>query len=309
LLRLSVTDRCNFRCAYCIPPEGVPGGKTPLPSLENLADAALFLIQHTGERQVKLTGGEPTLRRDLPLLVHRLASHPQIDEISMTCNGSRLRETAAPLRVAGLKRINTSLDSLNPARFKALTHGSLNDTLDGIDAALEVGFNPLKLNAVLRRSYWKEDVTTLLDFAADRDLELRFIELMQTGTRAEWASAEFIPANEVQHWLKERADAEQLPYVAGETSRRWKLNWWDREIHVGWITPQSHAFCDGCKRIRLDAHGQVRRCLMDDQAFPLLEKLETQPEDEVLGEFNDYLQRKQPPAKMGTASSMTTVGG
>jgi GTP 3',8-cyclase len=292
-----------------MPADGTPWRKTPLPSLEQLADASLILMQHTGKRQIKLTGGEPTVRRDLHLLVSRLAAHSSVDEISMTTNASRLRKLVIPLRDAGLDRVNISLDTLDSDRFHTMTRGSLSDVLDGISAAVEAGLKPVKLNAVLRRSYWKEDVASLLEYSAEIGAELRFIELMQTGTRAEWASGEFISANEVQGWLMDRSEVEQIPFSVGETSRRWNLNWQGHGVRVGWITPQSHAFCDGCKRIRMDAQGQVRRCLMDSHTFPLLEKLNTHPEAVVLTELDNYMHGKQPPSEMTTTSQMATVGG
>jgi len=309
VLRLSVTDRCNFRCTYCMPDNGVPWKKTPLPSLEQLADAGLFLMQHAGKRHIKLTGGEPSVRRDLPHLIRRLKAHSLVHEISMTTNASRMRDLAIPLREEGLNRVNISLDTLNPIRFHAITGSSLSRVLDGINATCQAGLNPVKLNAVLRRSYWKEDVPALIDYAAELGTELRFIELMQTGTRAAWASGEFISAKEVQGWLMDRAEAKQIPFKVGETSRRWKLSWQGQDVHVGWITPQSHAFCDGCKRIRMDAQGRVRRCLMDAQTFPLLELLGTHPEDVVRAELDNYLNGKQPPIEMMTTSPMATVGG
>ena len=309
MLRLSVTDRCNLRCLYCMPRERIAWLKTSLPSLERLADTALFLLRHTGEHRIKLTGGEPTLRWDLPLLVRHLASNPLVEEVSMTTNATRLRELAKPLRDAGLKRVNISLDELNPQRFQALTHGSLHDTLDGIEAALEARLEPVKLNAVLQLSTWRKDVPALLEYAASRDVEIRFIELMRTGSGAAWARQEYIPAAEIQEWLLKRADVILLRHSPGGTARRWKLRWHGRDITVGWITPQSHGFCDGCDRIRLDARGQVRRCLMDDDIFPLLDMLELTNESVVAAELSGYLSGKKPPVEMTTTSSMAAVGG
>jgi cyclic pyranopterin phosphate synthase len=309
VLRLSVTDRCNLRCLYCMPREGSARPMTCLPSLERLADAALFVLRHTGEHRIKLTGGEPTLRRDLPLLVRRLASNPLVEEVSMTTNAIRLRELANPLRDAGLKRLNISLDTLNPQRFHALTRGSLPEALDGIEAALASKLGPVKVNAVLPRSTWREDVPALLEYAASRDVEMRFIELMRTGSGAAWAKQEYIPAARIQEWLRKRADVILLEHRPGVTARRWKVNWRGRDITVGWITPQSHSFCDGCDRIRLDAHGQVRRCLMDDDVLPLLDLLASTNDAVVAAELGSYLSGKKPPVEMTTTSSMAAVGG
>jgi cyclic pyranopterin phosphate synthase len=311
VLRLSVTDRCNLRCRYCMPSTGVPVvPREALPSLEALAETAAWLARHAGVRRVKLTGGEPLVRRGVVTLVERLVAIPAVTEVSMTTNGTRLAELAAPLARAGLARVNVSLDTLDRDRFATLTRGGdVAATLAGIDAAVAAGLTPVKLNAVLRRSSWREDVPALLDFAALGGYELRFIELMRTGSEAEWVRREILPAGEVRLWLERTAAVEPVVTPAAAPARRTSLTWRGRRVVVGWVTPLSSPFCDRCDRLRLDARGRLRRCLMDARVLPLLELLGRQDDAVVLEYLRAYLAAKEPPAAMDTGTPMSGIGG
>jgi cyclic pyranopterin phosphate synthase len=276
VIRVSVTDRCNLRCRYCMPAAGI--GKLrreDLLPLERLADTVAWLSREFDVSRVKLTGGEPLLRDGVVGLVQSLAAIPGVSEVSATTNGARLVDLAPSLRGAGLSRVNVSVDSLDERRFAELTRGGrLADTLAGIGAALDCGLTPVKMNAVLLSSNWRSDVPLLLDFAGRQGLEIRFIELMRTGTEVAWAEREYVSADEVR-----------------------------------WITPRSRPFCDSCSRLRLDARGRVRRCLMDPVRFDLAGLLETTIEPEVRSRLHAYLAGKTASSAMESDLPMVSMGG
>lgn len=309
-LRLSLTDRCNLRCRYCMPAEGVafiPHHK--LPSLEELARAVAFLVQHVHVNRVKLTGGEPLVRKGAVELVALLRAIPGIEEVSMTTNGTRLSALAKELKAAGLARVNVSLDTLNPQRFRELTRGGeVSRVLAGIAAARREGLVPVKLNAVLRASTFQKDVPELLAYAAREKLELRFIELMRTGTEAAWAEQEYVSAQEVQAFLAQKGELIPLVGQANAPARRTLFRFSGGEVLLGWITPVSHSFCDACNRLRLDAQGRLRRCLMDPLMVPLVSLLR-QGEDQALARLWPYLAGKKPPAAMDSQLPMSAIGG
>ncbi|MFH1176912.1 MAG: radical SAM protein [Acidobacteriota bacterium] len=308
---MSVTDRCNLRCRYCMPARGVSFvPHAELPSLEKLRAAVAWLVVRCGVDRVKLTGGEPLVRRGVVDLVRGLVGIPGVREVSMTTNGAGLASLARPLADAGLARVNVSLDSLDPERFATLTRGGdVAEVLSGVDAALAAGLVPLKLNAVLRASTWRVDVPELLDFAAARGLEPRFIELMHTGTEAAWAAAEHVAASEVRVLLERDGLLLPLPGPAAAPARRTLVRWHGTDLAVGWITPISHHFCGACDRLRLDARGRLRRCLMDPVTLPLVQLLGSGRKDEALSRVGGYLAAKVPPVAMDTASPMVAIGG
>ncbi len=308
-LRLSVTDRCNLRCRYCMPPEGVPSVPHAfLPSLEELGELAAFLAGRLGLRKIRLTGGEPLVRSGLPRLVSILAALPGVEEVNLTTNGILLPDLAEELREAGLNRVNLHLDTLDPDRYFLLTRGGdVRSALRGLEAARQAGLVPLKLNAVLRRSTFREDVPDLLDFAAGEGLEVRFIELMETGSQAEWTASEYVAAGEVRRRLGlegwEAGDPGPSP------SRTGLLSWRGRRVRVGWITPVSEGFCGACDRLRLDARGRLFRCLMDGAGFDLAGLWKREGPDGAEARLFPYLRAKRPPADMVRAEAMGAVGG
>lgn len=308
VLRLSVTDRCNFRCRYCMPAEGIPKIRhDDLLSLERLAGCVGWLAGRVGITSIKLTGGEPLARPGLETLVRLVAAVPGVEEISMTTNGSLLARHAGTLRRAGLRRVNISLDTLDSRRFASVTRGArLADTVQGIDAAVTAGLTPVKLNAVLLASSWRQDVPRLLDFASEQGLEIRFIELMRTGTEAAWTERELVTAATVRAWLAEQVTVEPVVGPAAAPARLTRVAWAGRPVTVGWITPQSHPFCAACNRLRLDARGMLRRCLMDPTPLDLGRLLE-EPAPET--KLDAYLAGKRPPAEMSSLLPMATVGG
>jgi GTP 3',8-cyclase len=310
-LRISVTDRCNLRCQYCMPASGVsPLRHSDLLSMEELSSVAAWLCRNLEIEQIKLTGGEPLARSGLKDLIAELACVSCIREVSMTTNGTLLRGMANDLRRAGLRRVNISLDTLNAARFEELTRGgSLSAVLEGISAALHSGLERVKLNAVLRRSSWREDVPALLQFAASHNLEIRFIELMRTGTELSWCEKEYIPAAEIQFWLIKQGYDITKEENQGGPANLFTIQRQGVIVRVGWITPRSHPFCSRCDRLRLDARGRVFRCLMDEQFLPLAEILRAKGNEAASDAITEYLSGKSAPFRMSRANAMSLIGG
>jgi len=308
-----------------MPAEGVPpsatGESLPLLSFEELIANVNWLVQHAPIERVKLTGGEPLVRPGLADLVSRLTRIPSIREVSMTTNGSRLARMAEALKTAGLARVNVSLDSLDPQRFAELSRGGrLEDTLEGIDGAIAAGLVPLKVNAVLQRSTWRLDVPRLLDLAAELGLEIRFIELMRTGTERAWCDSEFVSVREVMARLALESTAVALDTPVALPARQTAMQWKGALLKVGWIAPRSRPFCASCERLRMDSRGRVRRCLMDSETFDLASSrralgYESRHEgrsegDEAVAEaFHAFIAAKHFPGKMDSESAMSQIGG
>lgn len=311
MLRLSVTDSCNFRCRYCMPPKGLhrTSSNGPL-SLNDLLENVRWLVRHAPIERVKITGGEPLVRPGLEELIAGLARVENIREISMTTNGSLLPAHARTLKAAGLVRVNVSLDSVDPTRFSELSRGArLENTIAGIYAAIEAGLLPLKLNAVLQRSTWMCDVPPLLDLASTHGLEIRFIELMRTGTERAWCESEMISVEEVKSWLASQTSLVALNTPPSAPAQQTVLQWKGTALKVGWIAPRSNPFCASCERLRMDSRGRLRRCLMDPVTLDMtkLRKMdESFAADEAL---RTYLEEKHPPNAMDCESGMDQIGG
>jgi cyclic pyranopterin phosphate synthase len=276
--------------------------------LEGLVGLVKWLATHSGINRVRITGGEPLVRPGIEHLIEALSALPEMREVSLTTNASLLPQMVDGLKTAGLSRVNISIDSLDEERFAEVTRGgSLKSTLAGIEAAQKAGLTPIKLNAVLRRSAWKQDIPQLLDFAAGNGFEIRFIELMRTGTERAWCEAEYISVDEVCDGL----DAEILPAdeQIGSPARRTLVNWRGTQLTVGWITPRSHPFCHHCERLRMDAQGRIRRCLMDATMLDLHHLLGTTDDLAARQEFQSYIAGKVPPRAMDSHFAMSQIGG
>ncbi len=310
VLRLSVTEHCNFRCTYCMPDDKSIGfsAKNMIP-LDKIVEIVNWLCANFGVRKVKLTGGEPLIRKGIADLIGSLYSIHDIDEVSMTTNGSMLSKHAEALIKAGLNRINISLDTLDPLKFKELTRFGLDRTLSGIRSASEAGFSPIKLNSVLRESTWRTDVPQLLDFAAENNHEIRFIELMHTGTAIDWVMREFVSASIVKSYLKSITKVKEIERESSQPARQSVVFWNGKLVKTGWITPQSQSFCSDCNRLRLDSFGRLRRCLMDETTLPLAEIINDNSTVEAVDITRNYLKHKTIPTEMSTAYTMAAVGG
>ncbi len=277
--------------------------------LEELADLSCWLASRARVRRIKLTGGEPLVRKGIADLVRLLAAAEEIEEVSATTNGALLPGLARHLREAGLRRVNISLDTLDQDRFAELTRGGrLSDTLAGLEAARQVGLSPIKLNSVLLGVGWREDVPKLLDLAAGLDLEVRFIELMRTGTEAQWAADQLVEVDTVRRWLG-LTGAIPRDRVSGGPARSETLSWQGLTVRVGWITPQSHPFCGSCSRLRMDAFGNLRRCLMDSTIMPLATLRRRLGDEAASQRLTTYLGAKRPPKAMTSDLPMASVGG
>jgi GTP 3',8-cyclase len=283
-LRVSVTDRCNFRCTYCMPREVYGRDFAFLPRAELLTFEEIVrlarLFAGLGVRKLRLTGGEPLLRRDLPLLVRMLDDVPGIDDITLTTNGSLLARHAAALADAGLRRISVSLDSLDEQTFARMNDVGfpVSTVLDGIDAAHEAGLRPIKVNMVVRRGMNEDSVVPMARHFRERGHILRFIEYMDVGHTNGWRLDDVVPADEILA----RIDAE-LPLVAlpptypGEVADRWAYR--DGSGEVGIIASVTQPFCADCTRARLTADGQLYTCLFASSGHDLRQPLRSGASD------------------------------
>ena len=259
-LRLSVTDLCSLRCRYCMPAGGVPkGSHDSICSLEELAEIAQAAVD-CGVRKIRLTGGEPLVRRGLPTLCHQLAAMEGVEELCLTTNGIALPRLAVPLKDAGVDRLNVSLDTLRPDRFAYMTRvGRLEDVLRGLEAAAEAGFTHTKLNTVLMKGFNDDEIPAFVDLARRYPIEVRFIELMPIG---EGRNAQFLPAQAVLE-----ACPDLCPAEGSGVARRYRPP--NGPGLVGLIEPMSHHFCGDCDRIRVTADGKLKPCLHSKREFPL----------------------------------------
>jgi GTP 3',8-cyclase len=317
-LRVSLTDRCNLRCSYCMPAEGLQW----LPSPELLTDDELLrlirlAVTRLGITEVRFTGGEPLLRRGLPGIVERTAALVPRPEISLTTNGIGLRRLAAPLAAAGLDRINVSLDTLTPEIFAKLARRDrLPDVLAGLAAAADAGLNPVKVNAVLMRGVNDHEAAPLLRYCLKYDYQLRFIEQMPLDAQHGWRRAEMITADEILAGLHaefiltpaDPADRGSAPAEA------YLVN--GGPATVGIIGSVTRPFCGSCDRIRLTADGQLRNCLFARAENDLRTPLRAgAPDDELAARWQECIRAKLPghgindPGFLQPARPMSAIGG
>jgi len=262
-LRLSVTDRCPLRCLYCMPAEGVPlRSHDEVLRLEQMVHFVRVLKSCRPLAKVHITGGEPLTRRGILSLVEMLAGQ-EIRDLAMTTNALGLAEQAAGLKQAGLARVNVSLDSLDPGTFATLTRGGeLSPVLEGIDAAVEAGLTPVKLNTVVMNGYNDGEATHLARWALDHGCAIRFLELMPIGCAAPMFRSCFVPASEIRSRLAGSFSLAPLPYACGASSRDFRATDADgRSGIIGFIAPETQPFCDGCSRLRLTSTGELISCL------------------------------------------------
>lgn len=270
-LRVSVTDRCDLRCAYCMPPEGIR--RVPREEILSYEEIALFvrlLAARYPVSQVRVTGGEPLVRPQIENLV-RLLAEAMVPDLALTTNGQQLRQKAAALKQAGLHRVNISLDSLRAETFHRLTRGGdLKKTLDGIHAALEAGLHPVKLNMVVLRGVNDDETAGLVRFALENGCQIRFLELMPIGESAADFAQLFVPSAETKRRIEEKFALEALPFEEESTSRNYVVkDSGGNTAIVGFISPYSEPFCIGCRRLRLTATGMLIGCLARPQGIPL----------------------------------------
>ena len=264
-LRISVTDRCNFRCVYCMPKETFGSDhkfleRSQILTFEEIARLARIFVGH-GVRKIRLTGGEPLVRRDLHLLVAMLAAMPDLD-LTMTTNGSLLARQAQALKDAGLKRVSVSLDSLDDETFKAMNDVDfpVEKVLEGMDAAAKVGLGPIKVNMVVKRGLNESSILPMARFFREKGYILRFIEYMDVGHTNGWRMDDVVPAAEIIKMIHAEMPLEPLdPTYRGEVAERWRYK--DGSGEIGVVASVTQAFCRDCNRARLSAEGKLYTCL------------------------------------------------
>jgi len=285
-LRISVTDRCNFRCRYCMPREAFGEDFPYLPragilSFEEITRlAAVFL--RLGVQKLRLTGGEPLLRRDLTELVKMLAALPESPDLALTTNGSLLARHATALRAAGLQRLTVSVDSLDPATFAAFTDSRvpLQSVLDGIAAATSAGFRPIKINMVVKRGVNEDDIPEMLARFGGPDFILRFIEYMDVGNTNGWRLDEVVPASEILERAALSGPLAPLSgHYEGEVAQRYRTS---TGGEIGVISSVTRPFCSSCTRARLSADGRLYTCLFAEHGFDLRTPLRDGSNDQEL---------------------------
>ena len=257
-LRISVTDRCNFRCTYCMPAEGLDWmARDDLLSFEEITRVARIMVERHGVNSIRLTGGEPTVRANLVTLVAMLA---ELDtDLAMTTNGVSLGLIAEELRQAGLRRINVSCDSLRAERFARITRrDDLHRVLDGIDAAFAAGFSPVKINCVVMRGVNDDEIADFVDFGRRKGAEVRFIEFMPLDADGIWSNDLVVGVNEILARVNEACPVEPVQRTSAPASR---YRFADGSGTVGIVASVSDSFCATCDRVRLTADGQFRNCL------------------------------------------------
>lgn len=289
-LRISVTDRCNFRCTYCMPAE-IYGerytflSKKDLLSFEEITRVARISVG-LGARKIRLTGGEPLVRQQIEVLVERLAQIDGLDDLAMTTNAYLLPQKAEALKAAGLRRVTVSLDSLDNDVFRQMNGDRANvaDVLAGLDAAERAGFAPIKINAVVQRGVNDHTVVDLARFCKERGYVARFIEYMDVGTLNGWRLDEVVPADEVVAMIHAAMPLEPLASnYHGEVARRYRYA--DGQGEIGLITSVTKPFCGDCTRLRLSPEGRMFMCLFGVQGTDLREPLRAGASDEEIAQI------------------------
>jgi len=273
-VRLSVTDRCDLRCGYCMP-KGFQDFEEPEDWLNfDEIERVMAAFGRLGVTRIRLTGGEPLVRKDLPQLAARLAVLPGIEDLSLSTNATRLAKHARALKAAGISRINASLDSLRADRFKHITQGKLEKVLDGLMAARDAGFHPIKINMVVMAGINDDEVEDMVNFCIEHDFTLRFIETMPMGETGLAASQHYVDLQTVRKQLEQRF--ELLPGVmpGGGPARYVRVA--GTELRIGFITPISQHFCETCNRVRLSVDGTLYLCLGQNDKVELRAPLVTQ---------------------------------
>ena len=258
-LRVSVTDRCNLRCRYCMPAGGMDWlPRSELLSFEEIERVARVCVERFGFDGIRITGGEPTVRAHLPVLVGKLAALGV--DLSMTTNGVSLGLLAGDLRRAGLQRVNISLDTLRPERFAQITRrDDLHRVLDGIDAAVAAGFDPVKVNCVLVRGVNDGEIVDLAAYCRERGVHLRFIEYMPLDAPGDWSGDQVVGMDEVVATVNAAFPLEPVAHAGPAPAERWRYR--DGAGELGMVASVTRSFCASCDRVRLTAEGQFRNCL------------------------------------------------
>ncbi len=279
-VRLSVTDRCDLRCVYCMCEDMTFMPREQLLTLEEMARLGKAFVD-LGVHKIRITGGEPLVRRNILKLFRDLGQLDGLHDLTMTTNGTQLARYAQELKDAGVTRLNISLDTLDPARFRNLTRlGDINKVLAGIDAALEAGFQRVKLNAVILKNRNHDEIIDLVEFAHGRGMDITFIEEMPVGEIGEHDRAEaYYSSDEILRDLQQAMTLNEVADNTGGPSRYFRRE--GSDYRVGFISPHSHNFCDTCNRVRVTAEGRLLLCLGQEHSMDLRRVLRAHPDDDA----------------------------
>ncbi len=315
-LRVSVTDRCNFRCQYCMPAEGLPWlDRAEILSFEEI-ERVVGLLAQMGVRDVRLTGGEPLVRRQFPTLVAKLALLDGVEDLSLTTNGYLLERDAEALVAAGITRVNVSIDSLQRDRFFHMTRrDSLPQVMRGLEAiGRHPGVGPIKVNAVAMRGFTEEEALPFARFARSSVFQVRFIEFMPLDADESWTPDSVLTGEELRGIIHAVHPLEELPREPSSTARVFRFT--DGEGEIGFVNPVSEPFCADCNRIRLTAEGKLRTCLFSMHETDLREPLRAgASDDELEGIVRDAVWRKELKHHVGEKGfrrpprTMSAIGG
>ncbi|MHB1392359.1 MAG: GTP 3',8-cyclase MoaA [Clostridia bacterium] len=283
-LRISVTDRCNLRCRYCMPEEGIEKkDHIEMLTLEEIFEV-VKVCAGMGTDKIRITGGEPLVRKGLTGLIEKISAIESIKDISLTTNGVLLKKLAHDLREAGLKRINISLDTMDGKKYEHMTRGgNIKDVLEGIDEALREGLVPIKINTVLVKGFNEDEIGDFIKLSLNENIDVRFIELMPLGQAAGWASEHYLPNSVVLDRFKELEPVEAAD--KSSPAKYYKLP--GAKGRIGLINPISHKFCDYCNRIRLTADGKLKPCLHSDKEIDVREILRDEQLDDKYGALQE----------------------
>ena len=298
-LRMSVTDRCNFRCTYCMPADNVEFmDRSHLLSFEELTRVA-SIVSKMGIHRLRLTGGEPLMRKDLPQLIRMLANVDGIDDIAMTTNAFFLKEHAKDLKAAGLKRLNVSLDALDPEKFKDVNRRDcLNQVLEGLKEAAQVGFKSIKINAVAMRHFSETEILGLIEMGRSDGFEVRFIEFMPLDSDKIWERDKVLFGHEIVDLIRKKYELVPIDNSL-EIGPASEYEFADGKGKIGIITAVSNPFCDHCNRIRMTADGKLRTCLFSANETNLKDLIRSGASDaDIIETINQAVRIKEPGHKI-----------
>ena len=284
-LRISVTDRCNFRCTYCMPLDEYEWiNKKEVLTFEEIARLARLFIE-LGVDKVRLTGGEPLVRQDLPRLIEKLAALNGLEDLCLTTNGALLADRVDALKQAGLRRVNISIDTLDSDKFKRMTkRGDLNKVLEGIFAAKTTGLAPIKLNAVVERGVNDDDILPLVEFSRQNGFGMRFIEYMDVGNSNQWTSAKLVPKKEIIEKIHARYPLREVGRQKGSAPSV-DYEFVDGRGDLGVIASVTEPFCSSCTRIRITADGKIVTCLFSQLGYDVKSRLRSGAPDAEISDF------------------------
>jgi len=281
-VRLSVTDRCDLRCFYCMP-DGFKDFEEPDSWLTfDEIERVIRCFTELGTHRIRITGGEPLVRKDLPELARRLSRLERLEDLSLSTNATQLERHAADLAEAGISRINVSLDTLRPDRFKEITKGKFDKVYKGLMAAKATGLNPIKINMVVMKDVNDDEVNDMVDFCIEHDFTLRFIETMPMGDTGRNASDYFVDLQTVREELEKKHTLVPGVMPGGGPANYYQVK--GTELRIGFITPLSQHFCDTCNRVRLSVDGTIYTCLGQENNFELRPLLRSGISDNELKE-------------------------